>query len=132
MVIMNFTTITLVSADDEINFASESNLAYQKSVVVQSGNKASAYPPENFTDGNIGSTIYFNPANKGHNVRVLVNLGDVYDLRIFCEISEEEQCQRIRKRNGEVMWNRFVEEWIPKENAYFKKYKIREKSGLVC
>lgn len=58
--------------------------------------------------------------------------GDVYDLRIFCEISEEEQCQRIRKRNGEVMWNRFVEEWIPKENAYFKKYKIREKSGLVC
>ena len=80
MVIMNFTTVTLVSADDEINFASESNLAYQKSVVVQSGNKASAFPPENFTDGKIESQIYFNPVNKGHNVRVLVNLGDVYDL----------------------------------------------------
>lgn len=58
--------------------------------------------------------------------------GDVYDLCVFCEISEEEQCIRIRKRNGEAMLERFVNEWIPKENAYFEKYKIREKSGLVC
>ena len=59
-------------------------------------------------------------------------LGDVYDLCVFCEVSEEEQRIRIRKRNGEAMLERFVNEWIPKENAYFEKYKIREKSGLVC
>lgn len=57
---------------------------------------------------------------------------DAYNLCVFCEISEEEQRIRIRERNGETMLERFVNEWIPKENAYFEKYKIREKSGLVC
>lgn len=53
--------------------------------------------------------------------------GEVYDLRVFCEVSEEEQKRRILKRNGEQQLWRFVEEWIPKENAYFHKFGIREK-----
>jgi len=57
--------------------------------------------------------------------------GDVYDLRIFCEISKEEQRKRIAKRNGLQMLERFVNEWIPKENQYFNYYKIKEKSGLL-
>lgn len=57
--------------------------------------------------------------------------GDVYDFRIFCEVSKEEQLSRIRERNGEVMLERFVNEWIPKENAYFEKYRIKEESELV-
>ena len=57
--------------------------------------------------------------------------GDVYDLRIFCEVSEEEQLARIRERNGEEMLKCFVDEWIPKENAYFEKYRVKEESGLV-
>lgn len=57
--------------------------------------------------------------------------GEPYDLRIFSEISEEEQKKRILKRNGPEMLNRFVSEWIPKENAYFETYKIREKSRLL-
>ena len=56
--------------------------------------------------------------------------GDVYDLRVFSEISAKEQVERIRKRNGEMMLKRFVEEWIPRENLYFETYKIKEKSGL--
>lgn len=58
--------------------------------------------------------------------------GEVYDLCVFCEVSEEEQYGRILGRNGEKTLERFVHEWIPKENEYFKKYKIKEKSGLVC
>ena len=54
-----------------------------------------------------------------------------YDLQIFCEISEEEQKKRILKRNGLERLELFVNEWIPKENAYFKTYKIKEKSGLL-
>ena len=57
--------------------------------------------------------------------------GNAYSLRVFCEVSEEEQVARILQRNGEEMLDRFVEEWIPKENAYFEKYKIKEESGLV-
>lgn len=57
-------------------------------------------------------------------------LGDVYDLRIFCEIEKEEQEARILKRNGAEMLKRFQNEWIPMENKYFETYKIKEKSGL--
>ena len=57
--------------------------------------------------------------------------GDVYDFLVFCKVSEDEQRRRICKRNGEAMLDRFVNEWIPKENAYFQKYEIEEKSGLV-
>lgn len=53
-----------------------------------------------------------------------------YDLRIFSKISEEEQKKRILKRNSPEMLTRFVNEWIPKENDYFKYYNIKEKSGL--
>lgn len=57
--------------------------------------------------------------------------GEPYDLRIFSEISEEEQKKRILKRNGPEMLERFLDEWIPKENAYFKHYKIKQKSGFL-
>jgi len=57
--------------------------------------------------------------------------GEPYDLRIFCEISSEEQRQRILKRNGPEMLERFVNEWIPKENVYHQTFKIKEKSGLL-
>lgn len=57
--------------------------------------------------------------------------GEIYDMRIFCEISKEEQQKRIRARNGAAMLKRFEQEWIPKENAYFEFYNIKKKSGLL-
>ena len=56
--------------------------------------------------------------------------GEIYDMRIFCEISKEEQQERILARNGVEMLKRFENEWIPKENAYFELYNIKQKSGL--
>lgn len=56
--------------------------------------------------------------------------GDIYNLHVFCEIDSEEQKRRILERNGEWMLNRFVNEWIPKENLYFESFKIKKKSGL--
>lgn len=56
---------------------------------------------------------------------------DVYNLRIFCEISEDEQRKRIAKRNGTKMLERFFNDWIPKENLYFQTYHIKEKSAFV-
>ena len=49
-----------------------------------------------------------------------------YKLQIFVEADYELQIERIRKRNGEVMLQRFINEWIPKENEYFRKMKIKE------
>lgn len=47
-------------------------------------------------------------------------LGEYFDIGVFLNISPEEQSQRIMQRNGSVMHKRFMEEWIPMENSYFK------------
>ncbi|MDO5418397.1 MAG: hypothetical protein Q4F29_14455 [Lachnospiraceae bacterium] len=58
-------------------------------------------------------------------------LGEIYDLKFFCEISEEEQVQRIRSRNGERMLERFLKEWIPMENRYFERFGVPGKSVVL-
>ena len=55
----------------------------------------------------------------------------IHTLRVFTEISEELQIERIRNRNGEKMLNRFLNEWIPKENAYFETFRTKQLSDLV-
>jgi len=54
-----------------------------------------------------------------------------YDLKIFMEISQSEQKQRILERNGEIMQRRYLKEWIPLEDRYFKEMKIKEKCDLI-
>ncbi len=54
-----------------------------------------------------------------------------YDLKIFLHIDEKEQATRILKRNGANMQKRFLREWIPLENQYFKELSIQVKSDLV-
>ncbi|MBR2850145.1 MAG: hypothetical protein IKB84_03815, partial [Clostridia bacterium] len=54
------------------------------------------------------------------------DLGHYYDLALFLCVSPEEQRKRLRKRSPELL-SRFETEWIPKENAYAKKFSIRER-----
>lgn len=49
-----------------------------------------------------------------------------YHLKIFLDLEEQQQIECIRRRNGDEILKRFVEEWIPKENAYFQTFHIRE------
>ncbi len=56
--------------------------------------------------------------------------GDIYDIRIFMDIDPAAQRERILKRNGPKMLSRFVDDWIPKEEAYFETYSIKEKCDL--
>lgn len=57
--------------------------------------------------------------------------GDIYDLKVFTEIGENEQLENIRERNGEEKLEVFRERWIPKEEAYFKKFHVKEQSDIV-
>ena len=57
--------------------------------------------------------------------------GNPYDLRLFAEIDSESQLDNIRKRNGEEKLIVFKECWIPKEEAYFEAFSVKEKSDLV-
>lgn len=58
-------------------------------------------------------------------------LQEYYDVKVFLSISPAEQSNRILERNGGFMLRRFLEEWIPMENAYFEGMKIREACDLV-
>lgn len=54
-----------------------------------------------------------------------------YDLKLFIEIDEIEQANRIIKRNGMDMYNNFKKVWIPLENKYFEYFKIKENSDKI-
>lgn len=56
--------------------------------------------------------------------------GDIYDIRIFMDVDPAEQRRRILSRNGLEMLPRFVSEWIPMEELYFKTFRIKEKCSI--
>ena len=56
--------------------------------------------------------------------------GDIYDFRIFLDITDETKICRLKKRSPEKL-DRFINDWIPKENLYFETFKIKEKCDLV-
>ena len=55
---------------------------------------------------------------------------DIYDIKIFVDIDSEEQINRIRNRDGELFLNKFISEWIPKEEAYFLKFNVEDKADI--
>ena len=56
--------------------------------------------------------------------------GDICDVRIFMDVDPAEQRRRILSRNGPEMLPRFVSEWIPMEELYFKTFRIKEKCSI--
>lgn len=56
---------------------------------------------------------------------------DIYDLKIFLQISHVLQLERIKKRNGTQALEVFKEKWIPFETVYFETFGIREKCDIV-
>ncbi len=55
----------------------------------------------------------------------------LYDLKIFLNIESGAQRERILKRNGAYMLQRFISEWIPKEEEYFQMFRIKESCDMV-
>jgi len=58
-------------------------------------------------------------------------LSEAYHLKIFLKATPQIQRERILKRNGPQMLRRFLNEWIPMENKYFKAFNIEGNSDLV-
>ena len=46
------------------------------------------------------------------------------DLRLFADISIQEQKQRLLKRNGKEGYARFSDIWLPREEAYFREFSL--------
>ena len=51
------------------------------------------------------------------------------NLRVFVDISQEKQLERLESRDPEKL-NRFLSEWIPMEQKYFKTFRIREQADI--
>ena len=56
--------------------------------------------------------------------------GDVYDLRIYLQVSEQLRHQRILQRPA-FLQQRFFDMWIPMEQQYFEAFSVSQKSDLV-
>ena len=54
-----------------------------------------------------------------------------YDLKVFLTVEPLEQSRRILDRNGPELHKRFIGEWIPLEERYFRELKIKEKCDLI-
>ena len=46
-------------------------------------------------------------------------------------IDPRTQDKRLRKRSGPLLYKRFIEEWLPLENSYFREFRIMEQCHLV-
>ena len=55
----------------------------------------------------------------------------IYDIKVFIDVPDTIQKQRILARDGEFMWDKFENIWIPMENKYFDEFKIKEVSDIV-
>jgi len=53
-----------------------------------------------------------------------------YKLRIFLDISPEQQLIRLKKRNPNT-YDLFQKVWIPREETYFQSCNVREDSDLL-
>lgn len=53
-----------------------------------------------------------------------------YDLKVFLSIPEDVQLERILKRNGNVMYEKFKNIWIPMEKKFELTFNIRKNSHL--
>ena len=53
-----------------------------------------------------------------------------YDIAVFLSIENDEQQKRLLKRNPQL-YERFINEWIPLENAYFHHFDIKSKCNFI-
>ena len=57
-------------------------------------------------------------------------LAPYYNLSVFLSIDGKTQRERIIKRNSPTLANRFFNEWIPMENAFFEHYDLKNNCSI--
>lgn len=57
--------------------------------------------------------------------------GRYYALSLFVDIEPSRQRARIRQRNGEEGLKAFLDEWIPREEAYFDACQVKQRCQYI-
>jgi uridine kinase len=55
---------------------------------------------------------------------------NLYEIKVFLQVDEDEQKRRLLDRNP-LMYERFINEWIPMENLYFEYFKIANNCDYI-
>ena len=79
--------------------------------------------PERFLDGRKSTVVEGCYSCHPH-------LSELYDAKVFLDISREEQLSRLRRRNAGAV-ELFLSVWIPREEQYFYVCGIRDDCDLV-
>jgi len=58
------------------------------------------------------------------------NMDKTNEINVFLSIDKTLQQERLLKRNP-ALYDRFISEWIPMENAYFDYFKIAERCDFI-
>ncbi|MCL2526909.1 MAG: hypothetical protein FWE42_00725 [Defluviitaleaceae bacterium] len=58
-------------------------------------------------------------------------LGGYMDMRIFSDISPDEQIKRVEVRNGPEIAMVYATRWIPMEEAYLQAYRVKDSADVV-
>ena len=58
------------------------------------------------------------------------SLQKYYDFSVFLTLNKEEQIERLKKRNPNML-NNFIQRWIPLEELYFNAFSIQDKCNIL-
>ncbi|HZJ90640.1 MAG: hypothetical protein GXY99_05300 [Clostridiaceae bacterium] len=59
------------------------------------------------------------------------DLRPYYDLKLFLYVDRAEQIRRLKERSPEKL-ELYLNEWLPREEAYFEKYDLPEETRLLA
>ena len=57
-------------------------------------------------------------------------LREAYEYELFFDVARPKQLDRIKRRSSEKMLKRFVDEWIPLEDLYFKTFNTKKEADF--
>lgn len=96
--------------------------------------REAVYAPFDCARGRLGEPVHIKAARAlivegSYSLHPL--MGDIYALRIFCDISPALQRERLLRREG-AHFSAFETRWIPLEEAYFKACSVFESCDIIA
>ena len=87
------------------------------------------------TSGSGSDTVEVGGKKYFHTTAVTVkqnpNITASYDIKVFCDVDEKTQRDRIAARNGKASLEAFESRWIPLENKYISHFEIEKKCDIT-
>lgn len=106
---------------------------YEEVIVPLKENKEFSYGKYDCSCGEITETVFV-PKKRLYiaegSYSCHEKLRDFYDLRIFTDVSHDEQLKRIENRNGKDRAEVFIKKWIPLEEMYFEKFNVKNRCDI--